>query len=155
MTTTMMMRRVYLAAMVLATPASAHAVGPSSRLQHAPASPAPQQQTPQGPRIGEPGGFAGPAPTIAGTYDTDFGVLVLTKIDGTYSYKNGRVTITKIYGDFMDGTWSQSVSSQQCADGTYHGTFQLRFTKDGFTGSFGYCERLPNAGVWNGKRRAN
>jgi hypothetical protein len=106
-----------------------------------------------GPVVGEPGGFAGPAPTMTGVFDTDFGQLMLTSSDGMYSQKNGHVKITKIYGDFMDGTWSQSVSSQQCDDGSYRGTFHFRFTADGFTGTYGYCDGPTNAGPWNGKRR--
>lgn len=106
-----------------------------------------------GPIIGEPGGIAGLAPPIEGTYDSDFGVLMLTKTDGTYSFKDGRVTLSKIYGDFVDGTWSQSESGQQCSDGSYRGTFHFSFTQDGFTGSYGYCDGPTNAGPWNGKRR--
>jgi hypothetical protein len=106
-----------------------------------------------GPIVSEPGGFVGPAPPMTGTFASDFGTLTLTKVDGTYTYKDGRVTITKIYGDFMDGTWSQTQSSQQCSDGTYHGTFRFRFTKSGFTGTYGYCEDPPGAGPWNGTRQ--
>jgi len=112
-----------------------------------------QKMTYTGPAVSEPGGFAGPAPTMTGTFDSDFGALVLTKTDGTYSYKNGRVTITKIYGDFMDGTWSQSESGQRCPDGAYRGTFHFQFTKTGFTGHYGYCDGQANAGPWNGTRR--
>jgi hypothetical protein len=106
-----------------------------------------------GPVIGEPGGFAGPAPPMTGVFDTDFGVLTLTRSDGSYTTSDGRVTITKIYGDFMDGTWTQSTSSQQCVDGSNRGTFHFQFTKDGFTGTYGYCDGPTNAGPWNGKRR--
>jgi hypothetical protein len=108
---------------------------------------------PAGPVVGEPGGFAGPAPTMTGVFDTDFGQLMLTSSDGMYSQKNGHVKITKIYGDFMDGTWTQSEASQQCSDGSYRGTFHFRFTKDGFTGTYGYCDGPANAGPWNGTRR--
>jgi len=103
--------------------------------------------------VGEPGGFAGPAPAMTGTFDTDFGVLTLNARDGTYAYKNGRVEIAHIYGDFMDGTWSQSESSQRCTDGTFRGKFHFRFTATGFTGSFGLCDGPIGAGQWNGKRR--
>jgi hypothetical protein len=105
------------------------------------------------PVVGEPGGFAGPAPTMTGTFDTDFGVLVLTSRDGMYSVSNGRVTIEHIYGDFMDGSWTQSKSEQQCTDGTYRGHFHFRFTSKGFTGSYGYCDGPANAGRWNGTQR--
>lgn len=108
---------------------------------------------PSGPVIGEPGGFAGPAPTMTGVFDSDFGTLTLGKTDGTYTVKNGRVTILKIAGDFMDGTWAQSSAARQCADGTYRGTFHFHFTKDSFTGSYGYCDGPTNAGQWNGTRR--
>lgn len=131
---------------------AAREIGSVSRMQYTPpSSSTPPQQT--GPAIGEPGGFAGPAPEMAGAFDSSFGALVLTKTDGTYTYKDGRVTITKIYGDFMDGTWSQSQSGQMCADGTYRGTFHFHFTKDGFTGSYRYCDGTVNAGPWNGTRR--
>jgi len=105
------------------------------------------------PIVSEPGGFAGPAPAMTGTFDTDFGVLTLGAREGTYSYKNGRVQIAHIYGDFMDGTWTQSESSQRCADGAYRGKFHFRFNATGFTGSFGVCDGPMGAGQWNGKRR--
>jgi hypothetical protein len=105
------------------------------------------------PVVGETGGVAGPAPTITGTFDTDFGVLTLTARDGSYTVNNGHVTIEHIYGDFMDGTWSQSTSAQQCSDGTYRGRFHFKFTNDGFAGSYGYCDGPINAGRWNGTRR--
>jgi hypothetical protein len=108
-----------------------------------------------GPVVGEPGGFAGPAPTMAATFDTDFGVLTLTAKDGTYSVNNGHVTVDHIYGDFMDGAWTQSTAAQQCSDGTYHGRFHFRFDARGFTGSYGYCDGQVNAGQWNGTRRVN
>jgi hypothetical protein len=108
---------------------------------------------PPPPVISEPGGVAGPAPAMTGAFDTDFGMLTLSRTDGSYSYKDGRVVISKIVGDFMDGTWTQSSSGQECSDGAYRGTFHFRFSRDGFTGSYGYCDGPTSAGPWNGRRR--
>lgn len=127
-------------------------IGASSR--EASAEPGRVGRPGSGPIMGEPGGFAGPAPAMTGVFDTDFGVLQITKSGGTYGYKNGQLTIAKIFGDFMEGTWTQSGSNQRCSDGAYRGTFRFRFTKEGFTGAFGYCDAPPGSGTWNGKRRA-
>ena len=105
------------------------------------------------PPAGEPGGVAGPAPTMTGTFDTDLGVLVLTAAGGTYSTLDGRVTVTNVAGDFMDGTWTTSWSAQRCADGQYRGRFHFRFTQAGFIGTYGLCDGPITAGQWNGKRR--
>jgi hypothetical protein len=90
-----------------------------------------------------------------GTFDTDFGVLVLGTSDGKYSYNNGYVVVTQILGAEMDGTWWQTHSSHQCEDGNYHGHFHFAFTQAGFSGSYGYCDGPANAGPWNGTRRAS
>jgi hypothetical protein len=102
------------------------------------------------PIIGDPGIV--PPPPMYGTYETDFGTLTLGGNGGSYSYKSGHVCIAKIVANFMEGTWTQSESGQRCADGTYHGRFRFNFNKDGFTGTYGYCEGAPNAGPWNGRR---
>jgi hypothetical protein len=106
-------------------------------------------------RVGEPGGIAAMAPAMTGIFNTDFGELILGANGGTYSVNGGGVHIERIYGDFMDGTWTQATAAQKCSDGTYHGHFRFRFNPRGFTGSYGYCEGAVGAGQWNGTRRAN
>ncbi len=94
-----------------------------------------------------------PRSAMTGTFDTDLGVLVLAGNEGTYSTLNGRVTVTGIAGDVMDGTWTTSWSTQRCADGAYRGHFRFTFDPAGFTGAYGFCDGPPTAGVWNGTRR--
>ena len=86
-------------------------------------------------------------------FDTNFGVFTLTDHDGTYADSDGRVANLKVDGDSMDGTWTQTLSSHRCPDGSYRGSFHLQFTQDGFTGTWGWCDGPLTAGVWNGKRR--
>jgi hypothetical protein len=113
----------------------------------------PGESPARGPVVGEPGGFAGPAPTMTGTFGTDFGELILGTKEGNYGASNGSVSVERIYGNFMDGTWRQSQAAQLCADGTYRGHFHFQFNAKGFAGSYGYCDGPVNAGHWNGTRQ--
>ncbi len=105
------------------------------------------------PVVAEPGGFAGPAPTMTGVFDTDFGTLRLGARGGVYTFKDGQVCIAKVYANSMIGTWTQSDSGRRCDDGTFRGHFRFTFNQSGFTGSFGYCDDPPNDGPWNGRRK--
>jgi len=88
-----------------------------------------------------------------GTFDTSFGVLTLTNQGGNYSTSGGRVTVTRLDGNIMEGVWEQSSASRRCANGRYYGKFTFTFAADGFAGAYGYCDEPINAGPWNGKRR--
>jgi hypothetical protein len=94
-----------------------------------------------------------PASLTTGTFDTDFGMLELSATEGTYSQKNGHVTVTKTNGNIVRGIWEQSTASKPCGDGRFWGKFAFTFDAAGFTGTYGYCKGSPNAGPWNGKRR--
>ncbi len=98
---------------------------------------------------------APPQPTAAmtGTFDTNLGVLVLAGNAGTYSILDGRVTVTGVTGDAMDGTWNTSWSAQRCGDGLFRGRFRFTFNAAGFTGAYGFCDGPLTAGAWNGQRR--
>jgi hypothetical protein len=90
---------------------------------------------------------------MTGTFDSSFGTLTLSTGGGAYDYYGGQVRVTGISGNVMEGTWTQTRAGRQCPDGQYRGRFRFAFSASGFTGSFGYCEDEPGAGVWNGTRR--
>ncbi len=90
---------------------------------------------------------------MTGTFDTSFGLMVLTASGGTYDFKNGRLWISKIDGDVMEGVWEQDQADRQCPDGRYRGRFRFVFSGTGFTGKFGYCDAEPETPGWNGTRR--
>lgn len=88
-----------------------------------------------------------------GTYDTTFGTLTLSNGSGVYSYKDGRVSLSRIEGNYAEGTWEQSTSDRQCPDGRYYGRMRFEFTKTGFVGKYSYCEDDPvDQNTWNGTR---
>jgi hypothetical protein len=90
---------------------------------------------------------------IDGTYDTTFGKLTLKGSSGDYSYSDGKVSVSRVQGNWVEGTWEQSKSSRQCDDGRYYGRFRFEFTAAGFTGIYGYCGDDPgSANVWDGSR---
>lgn len=91
---------------------------------------------------------------MTGTFDSSGGVLQLTPAGGTYEYRQGTMRVTRIEGTTMEGIWTQNMSAGQCANGAYYGRFRLRFTEEGFTGVFGYCEEEPyRTGSFFGTRR--
>jgi hypothetical protein len=90
---------------------------------------------------------------MTGTFDSNFGLLTLSTGGGSYDYYGGQLRVSGISGNVMEGTWTQTRSGRQCPDGLYRGRFRFTFTSSGFSGSFGYCEDEPGAGVWNGTRR--
>ncbi len=91
---------------------------------------------------------------MTGIFDTGGGVMHLGPSGGTYQAQNGRMSVTKIDGEVMEGLWEQDNSGGQCPDGRHRGRFRLTFTADGFTGVFGYCEEEPHRiGGFQGKRR--
>lgn len=91
----------------------------------------------------------------AGTYTTSFGLthLAPNASRGDYAYNNGQIGMTYIDGSTIRGTWEQSTSSKQCADGRYYGQFVFHASPGGFTGNYGYCDDPPTAGEWNGTRQ--
>jgi hypothetical protein len=95
-----------------------------------------------------------PLHAIAGTYETDRGDMQIDETGGTYGRYNGRITITRIDGDNVEGTWAQDGSIQRCPDGTYDGRFRFRFDTSGFTGTYGECDEPPTARPWVGARDA-
>lgn len=114
-------------------------------LEETPASPPPVAR-PASPAPRRP-----PLHAIAGNYDTDRGTMRLTETGGTYGRYNGRITITRIDGDNVEGTWVQDGSG---CGGTYNGRFRFRFDTAGFTGTYGECDEAPTARGWVGARNA-
>lgn len=94
-----------------------------------------------------------PASLTTGTFDSTFGVLELRETEGSYSQKNGHVTVLKTVGNRIKGIWEQSTAAQQCPDGRFWGKFVFTFDAQGFTGTYGYCNGPATAGEWNGTRR--
>jgi hypothetical protein len=93
-----------------------------------------------------------PQQDMTGNFATSFGRMTLSASGGAYATGNGRVSVTRISGNVMQGIWEQSSATRRCSDGRYRGTFVFTFAADGFEGSYGYCDDPPNAGAWNGKR---
>lgn len=106
------------------------------------------------PRLVSGGGPTGENPMwMIGTFDSDFGVLTLSALGGSYTHQDGHVRVTGRNGADVEGVWQELSGTHRCADGTYHGRFRFEFTATGFTGSYGYCDDPPGAGRWNGARR--
>jgi hypothetical protein len=89
---------------------------------------------------------------IIGSYDTDFGHLLLGAGGGRYAYNGGQLTIQKIAGNVVEGTWTETGASTICSGGKRSGPFRFVFNEAGFTGHYGNCGEQPNR-KWNGTRR--
>ena len=90
---------------------------------------------------------------LAGTYESDFGVLVLEQngdaVVGTYAHKGGQVRGT-IHGNMLRGTWSQEPSYRGPNDS---GDFEFTFNRGSFNGWWRYGNQGPWEGQWNGQPR--
>jgi hypothetical protein len=75
----------------------------------------PAPSTPASPRVDNDD----PRTWMTGTFDTDFGKLVLSPTSGTYGFRDGRLTVRHLHGDVMEGIWEQSKSDHPCADGRF------------------------------------
>ncbi len=96
--------------------------------------------------------FSSVAQNVSGTYNTDFGQLVLKQskntVTGTYSYENftgtisGTITKNKLTFTWKQKQWDVSVK----------GTGEFDFSEDGksFTGT--WTDSNGNSGYWNGNK---
>gem|GEM_PF-2383022 len=106
-----------------------------------------------------PTATAAPSATAswAGTWDTDYGVMVLTQttsaVSGTYTWNDGKLAGSTT-GGVLSGRWSESPSYQPPSDA---GDIEFRMSADGnsFTGTWGYGYGAGKPYVWNGKRRTS
>jgi hypothetical protein len=89
---------------------------------------------------------------MTGTFDSPFGLTILSPAGGKYDYDGGTLTVTRINGATMEGIWHQN-SAGKCPDGGYWGHYRFIFTRTGFTGTFGHCEGPLIASGWKGTRR--
>ena len=91
----------------------------------------------------------------AGTWDTDYGVMVLTQtasaVSGTYTWDGGKIAGTAS-GGVLSGKWSESPSYEPPSDA---GDMEFRMSADGnsFTGTWSYGYGTEKIYHWSGKRR--
>lgn len=102
---------------------------------------------------GQGGGGNQYAAWMTGTFDSSGGLMTLSPGGGRYADRGGQLQVTRIQGNVMEGIWTQTESGGQCADGRYYGKFRFEFREDGFTGTYGYCDKEPTQGGFSGKRR--
>jgi hypothetical protein len=94
------------------------------------------------------------APSIYGSYSTDWGQMEIGPAGATYIYgtRMGMLdTLPSGYGT-VSGTWRQDGGARDCGGGQYYGRYTITFTAGGFTGQFGYCDDPPSLG-WSGTRQ--
>ena len=86
--------------------------------------------------------------SIAGTYDTSYGEMILrqsgTKVTGSYTDGGGTIEAT-LSGNTLKGYWYQS-------NGRGRITFVFDSTFSSFKGAWSYNDEEPSAG-WDGQRR--
>jgi hypothetical protein len=103
------------------------------------------------------GGGAGGGPSYAswmtGTFDSTNGLMQLGPGGGSYANYGGQLSVTRVQGNIMEGTWTQTASGGQCPDGRHRGRFRFDFTENGFTGTWSYCDQEPTRSGFSGTRR--
>lgn len=96
---------------------------------------------------------------LAGTWDSNYGAILLNGYaDNGYggSYDNNRARLWgNVRGSTLYGHWIRN-SGRRClyrVDGSYYwGRAKLRFSGNGFEGTWGYCNDKPTM-RWSGSRR--
>lgn len=99
-----------------------------------------------------------PAFNVSGSYDSSEGAVTLQqsgdRVLGRYSQDNGELT-GLLFGNIFEGFWIENSSDRRCStpkNGRYHwGRATFEFTSSGFSGTWGYCNDVPNRG-WSGSR---
>lgn len=89
---------------------------------------------------------------MTGTFDSDFGVMSFGPGGGSYDYQGGRLAVSSINGNVVQGRWQQTRSGHPCPDGGYWGNFRFQFSERGFSGSYDYCGTAAG-GSWSGRKR--
>lgn len=96
---------------------------------------------------------------LAGTWDSNYGAILLNGYAGNGyggSYDNNRARLWgNVRGSTLYGHWVRN-SGRRClyrVDGSYYwGRAKLRFSGNGFEGTWGYCNDKPTM-RWSGSRR--
>jgi hypothetical protein len=89
---------------------------------------------------------------MTGSFATSEGDIILSPTGGSYDQDSGRLSVTRIAGNVMEGRWREGSSGRRCADGSYYGRFRFTFTAAGFSGAWGYCDDEPDH-PWTGTRK--
>lgn len=96
--------------------------------------------------------------TVSGTYNTTEGKMTLRQQDdqvtGYYGNDNGELNGT-LHNRTMEGVWIEDQSARRCStsqNGRYYwGKISIKFTNEGFSGKWGYCND-PLTSSWSGTR---
>ena len=104
------------------------------------------------------GGYDAPV-DIAGKWRNSDSTMTLDQsgrsVTGRYTNDGGEI-VGEMNGNVLEGYWIENGANERCAtarNGRYYwGRIRWTFTGDKFTGAWGYCDKPPTSGDWNGER---